>query len=133
MITFLNWISRNFRADVDWIKWAEKLFDIEFSRFLIVNVIECASDITPWICEQSGILILISCICVIPVSANYLTKIGPIGLRAHECRCWANRLTIIAAHDVMPDTDDYRAEFTTSWNVLVVCQPSSTMCWCKYF
>jgi hypothetical protein len=68
----------------------------------------------------------------ISVSANYLTKIGPTGLRAHECRCWANHSTITAELAVTLDTGGYRAESTTSWSVLEDSQPLFIMSWCKY-
>lgn len=84
-------------------------------------------------CDQAGgKMIFRFFFYLFPVSANYLTKIGPTGLLAHECHCWANHSTTTAEHVATPDTGDCKAESTTSWNVLAVSQPFYIMFWCKY-
>lgn len=67
-----------------------------------------------------------------PARANYRTKIGPTGLRVHECHCWGSRSTITAAHDVMPVIGGYKAGSTTFWNDHGASERSCTMYLCKY-
>lgn len=70
--------------------------------------------------------------CLFAVSANYLTKIGLIDYQGPECPYSGNLSTTIEEHDEMPAIGAYNHAYTTSWNVLVGCQPYYIIYWCKY-